>query len=278
MSLHESFWTYRRWRYLKASLLVVVVAVSAYLADDPPGGARGGTVLGYTLGAICLVLVIWLMLFGARKRAYAAKGAPLRGWLSAHVYLGLTLLVLVPLHSGFQFGWNVHTLAFVLIVAVVLTGTFGVSVYMVVPEKMTENRPGEKLASLFERVDDIDTDCRSAAQTLPDTIARAVASSVSQTKVGGGLLRQLSGRDPRCPTTAALMTIASEAPKFEGHVREEIQKVLELLDHKRSLLRRIRRDTQLKALLDVWLVMHVPLAVAACAAVAAHVLIVFYYF
>ena len=37
------------------------------LAPEPP---NGGTWLGYTLGTIGALLIVWLMLFGIRKRRY----------------------------------------------------------------------------------------------------------------------------------------------------------------------------------------------------------------
>ena len=41
-----------------------------YLWWQPAGGHNGGTWLGYTLGTIGALLILWLMLFGVRKRRY----------------------------------------------------------------------------------------------------------------------------------------------------------------------------------------------------------------
>jgi hypothetical protein len=50
-----------------------------------------------------------------------------------------------------------------------------------------------------------------------------------------------------------------------------------LLRRKVALLAVVRRDVRYRALLDVWLWLHVPLAVATLAAVAVHIFVVFYY-
>ena len=50
-----------------------------------------------------------------------------------------------------------------------------------------------------------------------------------------------------------------------------------LLLQKNELLARARRDLRYKARLDLWLYLHVPLAVALLAALAAHVVSVFLY-
>jgi hypothetical protein len=66
----------------------------------------------------------------------------LKAWTSAHVYLGLSLVVVGTLHTGFQFGWNVHTLAYVLMMLVILSGVWGISVYASLPAKLAGNRRG----------------------------------------------------------------------------------------------------------------------------------------
>src|SRR5665647_2767927 len=102
---------YKRYRYLKASLLLAGLAIVAYVFHRPAIGANGGTWLGYTLGTISGGIVGLILSFGVRKRQYRGTGV-LQGWLSAHVYLGASLIVIATLHTGLQFGWNVHTLSY----------------------------------------------------------------------------------------------------------------------------------------------------------------------
>jgi len=277
MSVHESAWAYRRFRWLKIALGLVVASTVAYLVANPPGERGGDTVVGYTLGTIGAALIAWLTWFGVRKRSYRARSAPLRGWLSAHVYLGATLLLLVPLHCAFQFGINLHTLAFVLMSAVIVSGLMGAMYYATVPGQMTDNRPGDKLAGVLERIAQLDSECRGMAEALPDVYARAVVTSIEETRLGGSWLRQLSGVDPNCGTTRALDTIVDAMKRSKGSDPAAPGRLLETLNIKRALVGTVRREIRYKALLQLWLFLHVPLAVATVVAVAAHIVVVFLY-
>ena len=74
----------------------------AYAWHQPAVKPYGGTWLGYTLGSIGALLVLWLMWFGVRKRRYSSNAGTVQGWLSAHVYLGTSLLVIATLHTGWK--------------------------------------------------------------------------------------------------------------------------------------------------------------------------------
>jgi len=50
----------------------------------------------------------------------------------AHVYLGLSLLVIARC-TRLHFGWNVHTLAYALMVLVIVSGMFGAAAYAILP-------------------------------------------------------------------------------------------------------------------------------------------------
>src|SRR5688572_28234079 len=119
MRQQPSILEYRRGRYLELALLFSLGAIGAYAWHQPPVvyvKPYGGTWLGYALCAVGAVLILWLMLLGIRKRRYRSSLGTVQGWTSAHVYLGACLLVIVTLHSGFEFGWNVHTAAYALMV------------------------------------------------------------------------------------------------------------------------------------------------------------------
>src|SRR3954467_13057255 len=122
---HEGFLRHKHFLWLKISLLICLLAVVAYALIDVQPRPNGGSWYGYTLGTIATLLILWLTLLGVRKRAMTSGRWSLKGWTSAHVYLGLSLIVIATLHTGFQFGWNVHTLAKVMMPPVLASGAVG---------------------------------------------------------------------------------------------------------------------------------------------------------
>ena len=107
--MQPSILAYRGSRYLWVALAVSVTAIIAYAWHAPAVPPNGGTWLGYSLGTLGAVLILWLMSFGIRKRAYTSSAGTVQGWLSAHVYLGLSLLVVATLHAGFRWaGTSTH--------------------------------------------------------------------------------------------------------------------------------------------------------------------------
>src|SRR5258706_2640793 len=199
---HFSIREYARFRWFKAATALATLAAAAYLWHRPPLKPYGGTWLGYTLGTVGAVLILWLMAYGIRKRRYASTAGTVQGWLSAHVYLGTALVVIVTLHTGFELGWNVHTLAYVLMLLVVASGFYGVFFYLRVPGAMTQNLGEDTLDSMLLRLADLDRDVREKALSLPDDLFALVDRSVAGTRLGGSIVRLVSGRDPACPTAA----------------------------------------------------------------------------
>lgn len=68
------------------------------------------------------ILAVLPAAVGSKRLTIRRWGPGVAGWLSAHVYLGTALIVVATLHTGFEFGWSVHTLAYALTLAVVLSG------------------------------------------------------------------------------------------------------------------------------------------------------------
>ena len=90
---HESFLRYRRFRWFKIALAICLLTIIVYLLHDPQPRPNGGSWYGYTLGTIGVLLILWLSMLGIRKRAITRGRWSLKAWTSAHVYLGLALIV-----------------------------------------------------------------------------------------------------------------------------------------------------------------------------------------
>jgi hypothetical protein len=275
-SRHESFLIYARFRYLKIACAAMVVSILLYLIEPPYGSRYGGSWAGYTIGTAGAFLIVWLMWFGYRKRSYLKNQGNLVAWLSAHVYLGLSLLVIATLHTGFHFGWNIHTLAYGLMCLVIASGGFGVFSYVRYPRLMTGNRLGTGMPEMLSRIASLNDQLRTAAMNVDDRTAGLVERAVETTLLGGSFRRQLSVHYPNCATAAALAGIAEIPANATPELAMAMRQVRVLLEDQGQLLTRVRQDIQYKAMMDIWLYFHVPLSFALLAALLAHVIVVFY--
>lgn len=274
---HRTILEYRHYRYLKLAALIALVSILGFAICTTPVGRYGGTPMGYALGTVGAVLILWLMWFGIQKRRYRTSGGNLQGWLSGHVYLGATLIVVATLHSGFQVGWNLHTLTYVLMLAVIFSGFYGLYVYLRLPQLMTENLGEDTLDSLVQKIADLDRDARKIAVSLPDNINQAVQESIQGTRIGGGVLQQLSGSARNCPTARATTLIQASVRQLKGPEAKRNNELYVLMLRKQKLVAQARMDVRYRAVLNFWLYFHVPLAFALLAALTAHIISVFFY-
>jgi hypothetical protein len=273
-SLHESFLRHANGRWARISALFCLIVILVYLLDDPTPHPKGDTIYGYTLGTIGVLLILWLTALGIRKRTMTRGRWSLKAWTSAHVWLGLSLIVVGTLHTGFHLGLNVHTLAYVLMMLVILSGMFGVTVYALLPQRLSENRGELTESQMLEALRALDRQLHAAAQPLTGTAADLVLASLDEDAFGAGLWRRLSSAEPQGETAHARLTMGSVAM---GQPADSIARVRGLLGEKQGLIARIHRHLHLRALLEIWLYVHVPMTIALIAALIAHIVAVFFY-
>lgn len=268
----ETFFSYRGYRWFWINAGIVVFCIVLYLCNDPIGGRNGGTVLGYTLGGLATAGILYLMWFGVRKRSYHSQSSTLKGCLSAHVYLGLALAVIVPLHSGFQFGLNVHTLAYVVMLLTIGSGIWGALNYSMLAAQIKSHRGGGTGRKLVEQIALISKDVEALAHDKSDqflTLVRGLDFDFNPS-----LRAVLFGaRQPQIPKSSGAELLSGLLQQEQ----EEGLKIITLINKKRELANQLYEETLVLTKLKMWLYFHVPLSFALVALLAIHIFSVFWF-
>jgi len=297
--MHQTILNHAGYRYFWFAILLTIASLVAYIWHDPVGAPNGGSWLGYTLGTIGALLILWLLMFGVRKRSFKSNMGSVRGWLSGHIYLGTVLIIVSLLHAGFQFGWNIHTTAFVLMLLVIFSGFFGVYAYLRYPQLMTQNQQDSTRASMLQEIAEIDQAALQLADTVDKSIHDTVLQSIQRTRLGGGVWGQLNAHDASGEAIDSLRRSVKEksvkkkssskagqtmvmmvdylASSATDKQNDNLRRLIDILTRKRTLASRVARDIQLQALMEIWLYVHVPLSLGLLAALTAHVISVFFY-
>lgn len=294
---HQSVFTYEQGRWFWFSLLLGIICSVIFLLPVQDQPRNGGTWQGYTLGTVGALLIFWLAWLGIRKRQYARTRSLYQGWVSAHIYLGGMLLLIATLHTAFQFGNNVHTLSYVLMVLVIVSGIFGAWSYFVVPERLARLRNNQSQEDLLKTVSDLDRQCLRMAEDIHPDVGKVVKSTIKRTALGGSVWRQISGRDDsrieirggnNNSTAQRLVSNRNQLRIIEllssrvalspgGQESVRLQELLWLFAKRKSVLRTLRMDIRLQSWMQIWLMVHVPLSIALLIALAIHIFSVFFY-
>lgn len=293
MHIQTSFLANRFWLWTGVGLSLV--SLFAFWWHAPLWGRDGSSAVGYALGAVSGALVLYLAWLGVRKRRFRQAGRR-RDQVSAHVFLGLTLIVTATLHTGFEFEWSVHMLTYVLMMVVVLSGIWGITVYARIPARMSRNLSEmlvEKKRFDMSAHDQLDLDMEEGAarleralQFLPDAFRPPVQRALRDTRVGAGLGAMFAGDTQNCASARAVDEVralidqgpgpnAGEA--FPPDIRQRLTGVMRDLARRREVAACLRRDARYRTMLKIWLWLHVPMTSALVVTLFVHVFITFFY-
>lgn len=293
--MYESFLVYRGARYMMIAVAATLLCIVLFMLPNAAESRNGGTWLGYTLGTLGAVLILWLSWFGMRKRAYQSRMGSVEGWLSAHVYFGTALLVIATLHTAGEVGWNVHSLAYVLMCIVILSGFYGVYLYRVLPRRMALNFADNNRENVNAEIMLLDRRCQQLAKQVKGDVQAAVLSALERTSLGVSKMSRVIARD-----SSKVMLPDAEGlnPRLVGNSKQDavlgflcariadsrggsevlaLRDLADLFSERRRLLMVLRRDAQMREQLRLWLFVHVPLTIALLSALAVHVVTVFLY-
>lgn len=158
----ENWPKHRPWAYtatLVASAAIVWYGFYGFLGHQGQWHRPGGSSPpGFTFGILGGLIILFEMLLVPRK--YLWRGRRLgrtKHWMTAHLWLGLIVLILLLLHGDFHFSPSRSTLAAVLmwlLVAVFVSGVWGAVVQTVLPRLLLGRVPAETIYSQIDHVID----------------------------------------------------------------------------------------------------------------------------
>ncbi len=274
----NSFLTYRSGRWFWISSATALGLVFHYFIYQSRTVAYGGSIEGLLYGVAGTGLIAVLMYLGIRRRSYASNTGTLQGWVSAHIYLGLLTLLLIPMHAGFRFGWDVHTLAFVLLAVVVLSGVVGLFLYRSIPGRLTRYETGQQADKIDPEIARLLSDMRALMKGKSDALVQIykaeIATSQRRASMGWSLLLKGPGSDLLAARSADLAKKVSAIPPSD---QATFQILSQLLLKKTQLEVNLLHQMRLRNALQAWLYVHVPVSIAMVFAVGVHLVAVFLY-
>jgi hypothetical protein len=290
--------SHKSWIVWSTVIGLFALALYLFLYRQSPEGLTGGTTVGLCYGIIGSALMIYAGLLSAHRKVPRWALLPSRAWmLKGHIWLGLLSLVFILCHSGFHWGGTLEVMLWVVFGLTLATGIVGLALQQVVPRLLT-TRLAEEVP--YEQIPYILQALRAEADRLVDEIsgpqpeapARALAGASGSDKgpdAGPGSALKLEVRayydrearpflGPRNGAAVRPRHIESQLARFRdtpdlAGVREQLEKLRTLCSRRRD----IAEQERFHHLLHVWLVVHVPLAVALLVLGTAHAVLSTYY-
>ncbi len=232
----------------------IVWSLRLYGIDERLGGTW--LTVRWITGLIGLGGIAVVMTYPMRKQVYRRRAGALRYWMLSHIYFGLLAGIVLLLHGGTSTGGLLTSLLMISFDAVILTGLFGIAVYLICPRIMTSIEVEPLLVEdlrarrdeLREKLGDIGL---KSSDSLREFIRKKVRGRVFTFSY---VLRQYIRRE-KLPTllAAAREEYESEASNLDPESRRLLLEAVETT----VTLRRVDSLIYLHQLLKLWLAPHV---------------------
>jgi len=148
----ESFRRHKAWMVLV--VVATVCALGCWLLEYKnrstlPGGSSRS---GFAFGVIGGLIIIFESLLGVRKALRGWRLGRTRGWMIAHIWLGLLSVPLLFMHSGIMFGGTLSTILSLVFLTVIGSGIWGLWFQHWYPMRIYQEVPGETIVAQIPQV------------------------------------------------------------------------------------------------------------------------------
>jgi hypothetical protein len=241
-----------------APALVWWVLAAVKLAPWP----RASDTLGVAFGLLGGAIILFEMAMAPAKwlrghRFFRVFGAT-KAWLKLHVWLGLAVLPVIMIHSGFNWGGPLSAVTMVLFLLVIASGVWGLVLQQWLPVKMLDDIPTETVASQIESAIELH---RAEARGIVSAAGPTAASALNGyfTTLLDPYLKE--GRRSQSPLASATES-ARLFTRLRSTLPRDTAAAVDRLERLADLRRLWDRQARLNWWLHSWLVVHLPLSVA----------------
>ncbi|GIW80889.1 MAG: hypothetical protein KatS3mg105_2696 [Gemmatales bacterium] len=140
------------WIVFSLAVLVFSTVWYVYVALNANEKPSGSTLMGFTLGVVAALIMLFEFLLWPRKKLRSWRLGRAQTWMRAHIWLGLLVVPLVFFHSGFRFGGWLSSVLMVLMLVVVLSGIWGLIMQQYLPSRLLHEVPAETIYSQIEHI------------------------------------------------------------------------------------------------------------------------------
>lgn len=255
-------------------LVALFVLSVFYMSHSYEGGHRGWTTTGVVLGILAAISLIFLMAYKIRKHVYTLRLGPTNTWLSAHKYIGVLIVALVLMHTGFRFSGTFSSFLLVLFFLVISSGMTGALIYKLTPISLTkaskEIPTEDEIKTAFKKfLDDADNGSANMSKESGDIYANEVRPLLASRRTRWEYILT-EERD-------LIRRLESKMGKLKKQVQDGDKYFFTLLtalviEKERLSFRFVKLQS-----LDAWLVIHLPLSTALITAVIIHIVSVLYF-
>jgi hypothetical protein len=275
--------SHRGWMFL--TIIASAVALWCYVgyARSSVSGPSGGSWQGLTFGIAGSALMVFAGLLAARKKAPRWRLGTARGWLKAHIWLGLLSVPLILCHAGFRWGGRLEQVLWLVFALVIASGIAGVVFQQYLPRVMKDSTSRE---AMFDQLPHV---CQALRATADEQVAATCGSlfpPADDAPLEHEGLREFyvasvrpflaATIDPRAPllnASRAAAVFAQIQPAVPVSSRETLKRLAAICDERRELARQAR----LHQWLHYWLFVHVPLSLSLLVLAIAHIVASVYY-
>ena len=241
----------------------------------------GGSIFGvlnmrWLTGLVGLLGIAVVMTYPFRRQVYTKRRGALRYWLLVHTYAGTIAGLMILLHGGSDSGGWLTTLLMWSFDAVILTGLFGIFVYLAAPRMLTRIEGSPLLIDdLKQRRTELQREIASVASSISPALSDFIRRRVIPRFISGGyLLRQYLQREP---LEKMLEAARLEYKPFTDTLTEAERNGLLKVVEAAATLRRVDALIYLHQLLKIWLPPHVLSTSLMLALMIVHIIQVVYY-